>query len=178
MENTGRKSRQKLERAAILRATDSGARECWLTELHKCVKLTWNADTNGPCLEIGDHCLKQCFTFLTVALSRLKPLFRTHGDSKLLKLCFPLVVGQDQLESHTIKRMRLPRIVGGFDATPTHFRSAFLAQYLTIAPSVAKAASWIASDGNTGDRRSSQGRAGKIETRGTINGWKGDAERR
>ena len=61
----------------------------------------------------------------------------------LLKLCSPcLYVGQDRLESHTIKRMRLPRIAGGFDVTPVLLRSpmAFSAQYLAIVPSVAKTA--------------------------------------
>ena len=32
---------------------------------------------------------------------------------KLLKLCSPCLLGQDPLESHTIKRIRLPRIAGG-----------------------------------------------------------------
>ena len=42
----------------------------------------------------------------------------------------------------TVKRMRLPRNAGGFDAMRVCLRSptAFLAQYLAIAPSVAKAA--------------------------------------
>ena len=34
---------------------------------------------------------------------------------KIVKALFPLFVGQDRLESHTIKRMRLPRNAGGFD---------------------------------------------------------------
>ena len=60
---------------------------------------------------------------------------------EIVEALFPLFVGQDQLESHT-KRMRLPRIAGGFDVTPMHLRSpmAFLAQYMAIARSVAGAA--------------------------------------
>ena len=71
------------------------------------------------------------------------PLEAVASYARVLEIVvalFPLVAGQDQLESHTIKRMRLPRIVGRFEATPVLFRSAFLAQYLAIAPSVAKAA--------------------------------------
>ena len=34
---------------------------------------------------------------------------------EIVEALFPLFVGQDRLESHTIKRMRLPRIAGGFD---------------------------------------------------------------
>ena len=54
----------------------------------------------------------------------------------------PLIVGQDRLEPLTIKRMRLPRNAGGFDATPVLLRSpmAFLAQYLAIASIVVKTA--------------------------------------
>ena len=62
---------------------------------------------------------------------------------EIVEVLFPLFVGQDQLESHTIKRMmRLPRIADGFDVTPMLLRSPMtvLAQYLAIAPSVAKAA--------------------------------------
>ena len=61
---------------------------------------------------------------------------------EIVEALFPLFEGQDWLESHTIKRMRLPRIASGFDVTPVLLRSpiAFLAQYLAIAPSVAKAA--------------------------------------
>ena len=61
---------------------------------------------------------------------------------KIVEALFPLFVGQDRLEPLTIKRMRLPRNAGGFDATPMLLRSrmAFLAQYLAIAPSVAKTA--------------------------------------
>ena len=52
-----------------------------------------------------------------------------------------MFVGQNRLEHDTIKRMRLPRNAGGFDATSALLRSpmAFLAQYLAIAPSVANA---------------------------------------
>ena len=55
---------------------------------------------------------------------------------------FPLFVGQDRLEHLTVQRKRLPRNAGGFDAMSACLRSptAFLAQYLAIAPSVAKTA--------------------------------------
>ena len=61
---------------------------------------------------------------------------------EIVEALFLLFVEQDRLESHTIKRMRLPRIAGVFDVAPMHLRSpmAFLSQYLAIAPSVAKAA--------------------------------------
>ena len=80
---------------------------------------------------------------LTVALSRLKPwLHYAQELDEVVEALFPLFVGQDRLEPLTVKRMRLPRNAGGFDATPVLLRSptAFLAQYLAIAPSVAKAA--------------------------------------
>ena len=52
-----------------------------------------------------------------------------------------MFVGQDRLEHATIKRMRLPRKAGGFDATSALLCSpmVFLALYLAIAPSVANA---------------------------------------
>ena len=58
---------------------------------------------------------------------------------EIVEAVFPLSVGQDRLEHHTIKRMRLP---SGFDVTPVLLRSlmAFLVQYLAIAPSVAEVA--------------------------------------
>ena len=61
---------------------------------------------------------------------------------ELVEALFPLFVGQDRLEPLTVKRMPLPMNAGGFDAAPVLLRSpmAFLAQYLAIAPSVAKAA--------------------------------------
>ena len=61
---------------------------------------------------------------------------------EIVEALFPLFVGQDGLEPLTIKRMRLPKNAGGFDATPVLLRSpmAFQAQHLAIAPSVAKTA--------------------------------------
>ena len=58
---------------------------------------------------------------------------------EIVEALLPLLLGQDRLEHATIKRMRLPRNPGGFDATSALLRSpmAFLAQYLAIAPSVA-----------------------------------------
>ena len=55
-------------------------------------------------------------------------------DNDIVEALFPLFVGQDRLEPLTVKRMRLPRNAGGFDATPVLLRSpmAFLAQYLAI----------------------------------------------
>ena len=60
---------------------------------------------------------------------------------KIVDALLPLFVGQDRFEHATIKRMRLPRNAGGFDATSTLLRSpmAFMAQYQAIAPSVANA---------------------------------------
>ena len=59
---------------------------------------------------------------------------------EIVEALFPLFVGQERLEPHTFKRMRLPRNAGGVDATPVLQRSpmAFLAQYVAIAPSVAE----------------------------------------
>ena len=47
---------------------------------------------------------------------------------------------QDRLEPVSIRRMRWPRNIRGFDVTPTLLRSpmSFLAHYLVVAPSVAK----------------------------------------
>ena len=42
---------------------------------------------------------------------------------EIVEALFPLFAGQDWLEPLTIKRMRLPRNAGGFDATPTLLRS-------------------------------------------------------
>ena len=82
---------------------------------------------------------------------------------EILETLLPLFVGQDRLEHVSIKRMRLPRNAGGFDATSALLRSpvAFLSP----------------SDGNTGTRRSSQGRTGKIEAKGSIDRREGNAAR-
>ena len=60
---------------------------------------------------------------------------------EIVETLLPLFVGQDRLQHVSIKRMRLPRYAGGFDATSALLRSpmAFLSQYLALAPSVANA---------------------------------------
>ena len=66
----------------------------------------------------------------------------TQELDEIVDAFLPLFPGQDRLEPVSIKRMRLPRKCGGFDVTPMYLRSsmAFLAQFLAIAPSVAKTA--------------------------------------
>ena len=94
---------------------------------------------------------------------------------EIFEALFPFFVGQDRLEPLTIKRMRLPRNAGGFDVMLACLQSptAFLAQYLAIAPSVAKAAGERAeSSKRPGMRREGQGsqayRWTKEECRGKV----------
>ena len=55
---------------------------------------------------------------------------------EIVHALFPLFVEQDRLESHAIKRMRLPRNARGFDVTPMHLRSpmAFLENTWQLLP--------------------------------------------
>ena len=98
--------------------------------------------TPSSCLETGDHCFERCLIFLTVVPPEAMASYAQELD-EIVEALFPLFVGQDWLEPHTFKRMRLPRNAGGFDAAPVLLRSpmAFLA------PSVAKAAGVRATEG-------------------------------
>ena len=90
--------------------------------------------TPCSCLEGCDHCFEQCVIFLTVALSLLKLASYAQELDEIVEALFPLFVEQVRLEPHTIKRMRLSRIAGGFDVTPVLLRSptAFLAQSFPV----------------------------------------------
>ena len=140
MVNTDQGSRQQIEKATNPHATDHNKRESWPTGPDGCVKQTWDADVLRP---LGNWLplFKSVPCPLTVALSLLTPLPRTHRNlTEIVDALLPMFVGQDRLEHVSIKRMRLPRIAGGFDVTSTLLRSpmAFLAQHVTVAPSVAK----------------------------------------
>ena len=75
-----------------------------------------------PCsrLEAGDHCFDNALSFDCCVVPPKALASYAQELDEIVDL-FSLFVGQDWLESLTIKRMRLPRNAGGFDATPFFF---------------------------------------------------------
>ena len=107
---------------------------------------------------------------LTVALSPPEALASYAQELDEIVETLPLFVGQDRLEHVSIKRMRLPHIgtppiAGGLT--------------VTISGNCSQRGKCLrsTSDGNTGTRRSSQGRTGKIEAKGSIDRREGNAKR-
>ena len=101
-----------------------------------CVQQTWNAHV---LLLPGNHCFEPCLSFDSGVVPPEALASHAQALDESVDALMPMFVGQDRLEHVSIKRMRLPRIAGGFDVTPM-LRSpmGFLAQYLAAAPGAAK----------------------------------------
>ena len=130
--NIEQRSRQGLEEITSQRAEGYTVREFWLAKIRQMCKAYLECRRLAPVWKLVTIILNNALTFDCCVVPPEALASYAQELDEIVEALLPLLLGQDRLEHATIKRMRLPRNPGGFDATSALLRSpmAFLAQYL------------------------------------------------